>query len=154
MFSPADQAAANLEAARTMRAEGRTYREIGRRLKLTSAQLGLIRRKLRLEKAGRTRLRSANPAATERDLTIGRSALSRGVRQTLIAAGYRTLGDVADRLADADRPGLETVSGIGPHRARLVERLLDSFGLLPGPDDLRSAVEDIFPELGDVPAPD
>ena len=154
MFSRVEQATANLETARAMRADGRTYREIGRRLKLTSAQLGLIRRKLKLEKAGRTRLRSANPEATERDLTIGRSALPKGLRQTLVAAGYRTLGDLADRLADTDRSGLETVAGIGPHRVRLIERLLDSFGLLPGPDDLRSAVEDIFPELGDVAAPD
>ncbi len=150
MFSQAEQAAANLEQARDLRAAGLTYRAIRRRLQLTSAQLGLIRRKLKLEKAGRTRLRSGNPDATDRDLTIGRSALPKGLRQTLFAAGYRTLGDVADRLADPDRPGLETIPGVGPHRARLVERLLDSFGLLTGPDDLKSAVEDIFPELGDV----
>ncbi len=154
MFSQAEQAAVNLEQARDLRSAGLTYRAIRRRLQLSSAQLGLIRRKLKLEKAGRTRLRTANPQATDRDLTIGRSALSKGLRQTLVATGLRTLGDVADRLADPDRPGLETVPGIGPHRARLVERLLDSFGLLPGPADLRSAVEDIFPELGDPRAPD
>lgn len=150
MFSRNEQAAANLEAARALRAEGRPYSEIGRRLTLTSAQLGLIRRKLKLERAGRTRLRSADPAATDRDLPVGRSALPRGLRRILVSAGYRTLGDIADRLADPDRGALATLPGIGPTRARTVERLLDEFGLLPGPSDLKAAVEDIFPELGDA----
>lgn len=154
MFSRGEQAAANLETARVMRAEGRPYREIGRRLKLTSAQLGLIRRKLKLEKAGRTRLFRRDPQATDRDLSVGRSALPKGLRQTLATAGYRTLGDIADRLADRDRPGLETLPGIGPTRARMVERLLDGYGLLPGADDLKARIEELFPELGDeAPVP-
>jgi hypothetical protein len=149
MFNKADQAATNLEQARDLRAAGATFRAVGRRLGLTSAQLGLIRRTLKREKAGRTRLHKADSQATDRDLTIGRSALPAGLRQTLAGAGFRTLGDIADRLADPDRPGLETLAGIGPHRARLVMRLLDSFDLLPGPDDLKAAIEDIFPEFGD-----
>jgi len=70
------------------------------------------------------------------------------LRQLLIASGYRTLGDLSDRVADPDLPGLEAISGIGPHGARLVTQLLDHFGLLPGPSDLRAAVERLFPEFG------
>jgi hypothetical protein len=150
MLSRAEQAAANLEQARAMRTAGQTYRQVGRQLGLTSAQLGLIRRTLKREKAGRTRLRSANPTASDRDLPVSRSALPAGLRRCLVGAGYRTLGDLADRLDDPDLPGLETLPGIGPHRARLVKRLLDSFGLLAGPGNLKAAIEDIFPEFSDT----
>lgn len=149
MLSPPEQAFMNLEQAREMRAAGRSYREIRRQLGITSGQLGHIRRALKREKASRTRLRSAKAHATDRDLPVSQSVLPPGLRKTLMAAGYRTLGDLSDRLAEPDFPGLETMTGIGPHRARLVRGLLDNFGLLPGPSDLRAAIESIFPEFGD-----
>ncbi|GAA0296138.1 hypothetical protein GCM10009087_02360 [Sphingomonas oligophenolica] len=149
MLSQLDLATLNLEQARELRAAGIAYRDIGRRLALTSSQLSHVRRKLKREKAARTRLRSTNPGATERDLPVSQSVLPAGLRKRLTASGYRTLGDLADRLADPDFPGLETMPGIGPHRARLVKALLDHFGLLPGPSDLQAAVEALFPEFGD-----
>ncbi|MES2337072.1 MAG: hypothetical protein V4537_03120 [Pseudomonadota bacterium] len=151
-LSIAEQAGANVEQARDWRAAGMPYREIGRRLGITSAQLGHIRRTLKREKAARTRLRSTRPLASDRDLPIARSVLPVGLRRLLAAAGYRTLGDLADRLADPDRPGLDALPGIGPHRARMVMRLLDHYDLLPGPSDLRLAVEALFPEF--APDPD
>lgn len=150
MLSKAEQASLNVEQARELRATGTPYRQIGRQLGLTSAQLGHIRRTLKREKASRTRLRSTSPLATDRDLPISRSVLPAGLRQRLIASGYKTLGDLADRLADPDSPGLETMPGIGPHRARLVKRVLDHFGLLPGPSDLQAEIEKLFPEFGDA----
>lgn len=151
MLSPPEQAFLNLEEARALRAEGRTYREIRRKLGITSGQLGHIRRALKREKGALTRLRSTGSRATHRDLPVSRSVLPSGLRKCLIAAGYRTLGDLADRLADPDLPGLETIAGIGPHRARLVKAVLDQFGLLPGPSDLQAAIESIFPEFADAP---
>jgi len=145
-----EQVALNLEHARNLRISGTSYREIGRTLGLTSSQLGHIRRTLKREKAARTRLRSTRPDATDRDLPVSQSALPSGLRQRLTSTGYRTLGDLADRLADPDFPGLETMAGIGPHRARLVKGLLDQFGLLSGPSDLQAAVERLFPEFCDV----
>ena len=147
MLSQAEQAIQNLEQAREQRAAGRSYREIGRQLGLTSNQLGHIRRVLKREKGARTRLCKAQPEATDRDLPVSGSALPPGLRRRLTASGYRTLGDLADRLADPDFPGLETMPGIGPHRARLVKGVLDHFGLLPGPSDLQAAVEALFPEF-------
>ena len=147
-MSQAEQASLNVEQARELRASGTSYREIGRRLGLTSNQLSHIRRTLKREKASRTRLRSTNPQATDRDLPISRSVLPPGLRQRLAASGYKTFGDLADRLADPDFPGLETMPGIGPHRARLAKRMLDHYGLLPGPSDLQAEIEKLFPELG------
>jgi hypothetical protein len=149
MPSKPEQSFMNLEEARGLRASGRTYREIRRQLGLTSGQLGHIRRALKREKAARTRLRSTTSSSTDRDLPVSQSVLPAGLRRRLTSSGYRTLGDLADRLADPDFPGLETVPGIGPHRARLVKGLLDHFGLLPGPSDLQAAVESIFPEFRD-----
>lgn len=150
VLSKAEQASLNVEQARDLRASGAPYRQIGRQLGLTSNQLSHVRRTLKREKASRTRLRTASPQATDRDLPISRSVLPAGLRQRLISSGYKTLGDLADRLADPDFPGLETVPGIGPHRARQVRRVLDHFDLLPGPSDLRAAIEDIFPEFRDT----
>lgn len=150
MLSKAGQAAANVEQARDLRAEGVSYREIGRRLQLSSAQLGHVRRTLKREKGARTRLRSTMPTATDRDLPVSRSVLPSGLRRSLSAAGYRTLGDLADRLADPDLPGLETLPGIGPHRARLVHAVLDHFGLRVGSSDLQAEIERLFPELRDA----
>lgn len=147
MLSLAAQAAANLEQARELRAEGTTYREIRRRLRITAGQLGHIRRALKREKAAGSRLARSRPTATARDFPTRQSALPRGLRDALLASGYATLGDIADRLADPDLPGLEAISGIGPHRARLVTGLLDRFGLLPGPADLQAEVERLFPEF-------
>jgi hypothetical protein len=151
MLSRSQQAALNLEEARALRASGCTYRQIGRRLGLSSGQLGHVRRTLSREKAGSTQLRRTMPGATDRDLPVSRSALPAGLRKQLNAAGYRTLGDLADRLCDRDLPGLEAMPGIGPHRAALVKRLLETYDLLPGSEDLRSAVEALFPELADPP---
>ena len=149
MLSKPEQTFMNLEQARDLRASGRSYREIRRQLGLTSGQLGHIRRALKREKAAMTRLRSAKSHATDRDLPVSQSVLPSGLRKSLTSSGYRTLGDLADRLADPDFPGLETMPGIGPHRARLVRGLLDHFDLLPGPSDLQAAIESVFPEFRD-----
>ena len=91
MLSPSQQAHTNLEDARRLRADGQSYRQIGRRLGLSSGQLGHIRRALKREKAARTRLRSRAPDATDRDLPVAQSILPAGLRRGLVAAGYRTL---------------------------------------------------------------
>ena len=149
MLSPSQLATLNLEEARQLRAAGWPYRRIGRHLKISSGQLGNIRRALKREKAAITRLRSRSPGAGDRDLPVGGSILPPGLRKLLIAAGCRTLGDLADRLADPDRPRLEAMPGIGPHRAELVNRLLGHYRLLPAVDDLKAAVAEIFPDFGD-----
>jgi hypothetical protein len=64
MLSIVAQAALNLEQARSMRAEERDYREIGKRLGLSSGQLCHIRKALRREKAARTRLHKTDPRAS------------------------------------------------------------------------------------------
>jgi hypothetical protein len=151
MLSLPQRAALNLEQARTLRASGVSYREIGRQLDLSAGQVAHIRRALKREKAAGTRLRTTMPHASERDLPISRSVLPAGLRKILASAGYRTLGDIADRLADPDFPGLATLPGIGMHRAQLIHRLLDHFGLLPGPGDLQAIIENLFPEFGDAP---
>jgi len=151
MPSRPEQARFNLDQARTLRASGTPYREIRRQLGLTAAQLGHIRRALKRAKAAQTRLRATKPDATDRDLPVGRSVLPAGLRQRLTASGYRTLGDLADRLAEPDFPGLETLPGIGPHRARQVHALLDHFDLLPGRNDLRAEIERLFPDFADAP---
>jgi hypothetical protein len=149
MLSRSQLATLNLEEARTLRASGQTYRQIKRQLGLTPAQLGHIRRTLSREKAGGTLLRRARPNATDRDLPVGRSVLPAGLRRQLASSGYRTLGDLADRLGDPDLPSLEAMPGIGPHRVALVKRLLDHYGLLPGTDDLQRAVEALFPDFAE-----
>lgn len=149
MLSQLEQVSVNLAAARALRAEEMPYREIGRRLGLTTSQLGHIRRTLKREKAGQTRLRTTMPGATVRDLPIGRSALPAGLRTILMRAGYRTLGALADRIADPDQPGFESISGVGAFRMRLIRALLDQFGLSSGPNDLKAEVEKLFPEFRD-----
>ena len=147
MLSRSEQAALNLEDARTLRASGASYREIRRKLGLSSGQLGLIRRALSREKGAATRLRSTESGATDRDLPVGRSVLPKGLRRTLMASGYQTLGDIADGLADPACAGLEAIAGVGPYKAALVKRLLDHYGLLPGSPDLKGEIEKLFPDL-------
>ncbi|WP_010186038.1 hypothetical protein [Sphingomonas sp. PAMC 26605] len=149
MLSPLEQVSINLAAARALRAEAMPYRAIGRRLGLTTSQLGHIRRTLKREKAGQTRLQTTMPGATARDLPVGRSALPAGLRNILMRAGYRTLGALADRIADPDQSGLESIPGVGPFRTRLICAVLDQFGLNAGPADLRGEIEKLFPELRD-----
>lgn len=148
MISQATQAFMNLEQARDLRARGRSYREIRRELGISAHQLGHIRRALKREKASRTKLANMTPSATARDLPVRQSVLPSGLRQLLIASGYRTLGDLSDRIADPNLPGLEAISGIGPHKAGLIRQLLDHYDLRLGPADLRAAVERLFPEFG------
>jgi len=147
MLSQSAQASLNLEQARDLRARGHSYREIRRTLGITPHQLSHIRRALKREKSSRTRLANSSPQATERDLPVRQCVLPSGLRQVLIASGHLTLGDLSDRVADPSLPGLESIPGIGPHKARLVTQLLDHFGLLPGPADLRAEVERLFPEF-------
>lgn len=151
MLSRLEQATLNLEEARSLRAAGRSYREIRRQLGLTYGQFSHIRRTLSRAKAAHTRLRSSNSDAMDRDLPVSQSILPSGLRRLLTKSGYRTLGDLVDRLADPDFPGLETMPGIGPHRARLVKAMLDHYGQLPGSSDLQASVERFFPELRDAP---
>lgn len=148
MLSQPEQAMLNLEQARDLRAAGCAYREIGRRLGLTSNQLSHIRRTLKRQKAAGTRLRSRQPGATDRDLPVAQSILPPGLRKLLKSLGYPTLGSLADRLGDPDLPGLATINGIGPHRMQLIRRLLDHHGLLAGSDDLQAEIEQLFPEFG------
>jgi hypothetical protein len=152
MLSLPERAALNLEQARTLRSSGISYREIGRQLGLSAGQVAHIRRALKREKAAGTRLRATMPHASERDLPISRSVLPSGLRKILTSSGYRTLGDIADRLADPDFPGLATLPGIGTHRAQLIHRLLDHFGLRPGASDLQAIIENLFPEFGAPPS--
>jgi hypothetical protein len=147
LLSTLQQARANLEQARALREAGRSYRQIGRQLGLTSSQLCRIRKTLKREKGAATRLRQRAPLAGPRDLSVNASDLPPGLRRLLIAAGYTTLGELADRLADPERPGLTAIEGIGPTKAEMVLRLLERHGLFAGPDDLRSKVEALFPEL-------
>jgi integrase len=72
MLSKAEQATLNLEQARDLRAAGASYREIGRKLTLTSSQLSHIRRALSRAKAAQTRLRRASPDATDLGLPVRR----------------------------------------------------------------------------------
>lgn len=147
MLSKLEQAAQNLEEARAMRASGSTYRQIGRKLGLTSGQLSHIRRSLKREKSSNTRLMSAMPGATSRDLPVSQCGLPAGLRKSLTASGYKTLGDLADRLAESGRSGLEATPGIGPYRTTLVTRLLASHGLSTAHGDLPAEIERLFPEF-------
>ncbi|MDO7844685.1 hypothetical protein [Sphingomonas immobilis] len=147
MLSPSQLATANLEDARQLRACGHSYRQIGRRLGLSSGQLSHIRRTLKREKAAHTRLRSQTPNATFRDFPISQTVLPPGLRSILQSAGFVTLGDLADRSIDPARAGLGVIQGIGPYRASMIKRLLDHHHLLPGADNLQTAVEEIFPEF-------
>lgn len=148
MLSKAEQASANLEQARGLRAEGHSYRAIRRQLAITPAQLGHIRKALKREKAARTRLVRTSPLATDRDLPVAQSVLPPGLRKRLVGAGFRTLGDLADRVGDPQAAGLETLDGIGPHKARLVTTLLEHYELLAGRSDLQACIERLFPEFG------
>ncbi len=147
VISIAQQARANLDRARELRAAGRTYRQIRRQLGLTSSQICRIRRTLKREKAGLTRLSLADPKATPHELSVGACDLPPALRRLLAAAGFKTLGDIAERLNDPALPGLEAMPGIGPGRATMVREMLERLELLEGPKDLQARVEAVFPEL-------
>ncbi|MEN3746819.1 hypothetical protein TPR58_06555 [Sphingomonas sp. HF-S3] len=149
MSNKLEQANRDLQAARDLRSGGMTYREIRRRLGLTVSQLGRIRRALKRERAGLTRLRSTE-GASSRDLPISRSTLPSGLRSLLGAAGIRTLGDLADRFDERGIAGLNVIAGVGPHRARLMTDLLARYDLWPGSADLRAEVERLFPEFAEL----
>lgn len=149
MLTAPEQAMLNLEQARALRASGCAYREIGRRLGLSSNQLSHIRRTLKRQKAASTRLRSTKPDATDRDLPVGGSILPPGLRKILKSRGFLTLGQLADRVTDPELPALETMAGIGPHRAQLIRRMLDHFALLPGSETMQAEIEQLFPEFGE-----
>lgn len=151
MLSALDLAQDNLDEARRLRAAGIAYRVIARRLRLSPSQTAHIKRNLKREKAARTRLRNARPDADDRGLPVSQAALPPELRQLLQKAGYVTLGDIAESLSDPDRPPLRTLLGIGPHRERRVQSLLDQLGMLPErPSDLRSQIEQLFPEFSDA----
>lgn len=155
MLSALDLAQSNLDEARELRAAGLAYRAIAQRLALSPSQIAHIRRALKREKAARTRLRKADPDADDRALPVSQSVLPTHLRRRLGEAGFLTLGDLADRIAQSDLPGLEAIPGIGPHRAHRVKTLLDQFGMLPaGPNDLRAQIEQLFPELSEEHAAD
>lgn len=147
MLSKAELASVNLEQARGLRTEGLTYRAIRKQLGITAAQMGHIRKALKREKASRTRLAKAQPLATDRDLPVAQSVLPPALRKCLVGAGFRTLGDLADRVSDPEANGLETLPGIGPHKARLVRALLDHYELLEGSSELQASIERFFPEF-------
>lgn len=149
MLSRPEQATLNLEGARDLRTAGHSYAQIRQKLGLTASQIALIRRTLKRAKAAQTRMRKNRPDATVRDLPIGQSILPPDLRKRLNAAGFHTLGDLEQRLADPDLPGLETLPAIGPYRIQLIKRMLAHFGLLPETNDLKAAIEELFPELGD-----
>lgn len=148
MSNKLEQANRDLDAARDLRSAGTPYREIRRRLGLSVGQLGRIRRALKRERGGLTRLRSTS-GATDRDLPISRSALPSGLRSLLGAAGISTLGDLADRFDERGLAGLNAIPGVGPHRARLMTDLLARYDLWPGGEDLRAEIERLFPELAE-----
>ncbi|WP_404337885.1 hypothetical protein AB2M62_03630 [Sphingomonas sp. MMS12-HWE2-04] len=150
MLSALDLAQSNLDEARQLRAAGLAYRAIARRLALSPSQIAHIRRGLK-----RTRLRKADPDADDRALPVSQSVLPMDLRRRLLEAGFLSLGDLADRIAQPDLPGLEAIPGFGPHRAHRVKTLLDQFGMLPaGPNDLRAQIEQLFPELSEEHATD
>lgn len=149
MLSRPEQATCNLEDARDLRMAGHSYARIRQKLGLSASQISLIRRTLKRAKAAQTRLLKIRPDATVRDLPIGQSILPADLRKRLIAAGFHTLGDLTQRLADPCLPGLETLPAIGPYRVQLIKRMLAHFDLLPEANDLKAAIEALFPEWGD-----
>lgn len=147
MLSKADQATLNLDHARDLRATGLSYRDIRRQLAISPAQLSHIRRALKREKSARTRMLNQSPLATDRDIPIRQTALPIGLRTYLVAAGFRTLGDLSDQLVDEQFSGLLKIPGIGPHKARLVLALLERHDLASTSGDLQTTVERLFPDL-------
>jgi hypothetical protein len=92
-------------------------------------------------------LRTQSRNTTVRDFPIAQTILPQGLRSVLQSAGLLTLGDLTDRILDRERTPIEAIAGIGPYRASLIRRLLDHHELLPGAEDLKAAVADIFPDL-------
>lgn len=149
MLSRPEQAAMNLDQARHLRSTGLSYAQIRQSLDLTVSQIALIRRTLKRTKAAETRLHRKETGATVRDLPIGQCTLPPDLRKRLTAAGFRTLGDLELQLADPTLAGLETLPAIGPYRMRLIKRMLEHYDLLPGRNDLKAAIEELFPDLRD-----
>ena len=110
MISIAQQARANLERARELRAAGRTYRQIRRQLGLTSSQICRIRRTLKREKAGLTRLSLLNPKATPHELSVGACELPPALCHAAADHGRLladTLFGIEDEAGDLLQAGID-----------------------------------------------
>lgn len=140
----------NLAHARALRDEGRSYRQIRRALALTRGQGAWLKKRLVRERRLAGQLQRELAVAPAAALPVRRSGLPPQLRARLIGAGYQTLGDIADAIADPDRPGPAAVSGIGPVALARITALLASVGLGTAADgDLQASVEALFPEMRD-----
>lgn len=140
----------NLAQARALRDEGRSYRQIRRVLALTRGQGAWLKKRLVRERRLAGQLQRQLGEAPAADLPVRRSGLPPQLRARLIGAGYHTLGDIADAIADPDRAGPAAVSGIGPVALARIAALLASVGLGTAPGtDLQASVEALFPEMRD-----
>ena len=140
----------NLALARELRDGGRSYRQIRRALALTRGQGAWLKKRLIRERRMATQLQRLLGETPAAELPVRRSGLPPQLRARLIGAGYATLGDIAEAIADPDRPGPASVSGIGPVALARVTALLASVGLgTAAGGDLQSSVEALFPEMRD-----
>lgn len=138
----------NLAQARALRDEGRSYRQIRRALALTRGQGAWLKKRLVRERRLARQLQRELDAAPAAALPVRRSGLPPQLRARLIGAGYHTLGDIADAIADPDRPGPAAISGIGRVALSRITALLASVGLGTAPGgDLEASVAALFPEM-------
>jgi hypothetical protein len=139
-----------LAQARALRDAGRSYRQIRRALALTRGQGAWLKKRLIRERRLAGQLQRQLDAAPAAALPVRRSGLPPQLRARLIGAGYQTLGDIADAIADPDRPGPAAVGGIGPVALARIAALLASVGLgTAAGGDLQASVEALFPEMRD-----
>lgn len=140
----------NLALARELRERGRSHRQIRRALALTRGQGAWLKKRLIRERRLATQLQRLLGDAPAAELPVRRSGLPPVLRARLIGAGYVTLGDIADAIADPDRSGPSSVPGIGPVALARIAALLASVGLGTAEGgDLQSSVEALFPEMRD-----